>query len=211
MKLSKVVLILSLLSLVACSSKSKSEKVIDSAQEAEISQTEDADFIVDAEDEELIAEDSEEMDEITEEVVAEVSEAPSSEEMVAAAPIIESELAEYTVKKGDTLMLIAFGIYGDYRKWKDLRDWNEMAEVGLEEGSTLKYKKPAEEFSWNPEGLPYMVKHGDTLGSISNEKYGTPKKWVAIYENNQPLIRDKNLIFAGFTLYYTQERDLASE
>lgn len=32
---------------------------------------------------------------------------------------------QYHVQKGDTLMIVAFKIYGDYRKWKDLREWNK--------------------------------------------------------------------------------------
>src|SRR5579871_2323396 len=33
------------------------------------------------------------------------------------------ELATYTVQKGDTLMKIAFNIYGDIGQWKSLYDW----------------------------------------------------------------------------------------
>jgi hypothetical protein len=47
-----------------------------------------------------------------------------------------------------------------------------------------------------------MIKNGETLGTISNSVYQTPKKWKAIWENNKPLIRNPNVIFAGFTLYY---------
>jgi nucleoid-associated protein YgaU len=43
------------------------------------------------------------------------------------------------------------------------------------------------------------------------EKYGTTRKWKKIYKNNEPLVRDPNLIFAGFTLYYLPQRKLASE
>ena len=62
-----------------------------------------------------------------------------------------------------------------------------------------------------PNGTPYMVKTGDTLQIISMDKYGTTRKWKSIYENNRPLIRNPNLIFAGFTIYYQPTRDLASE
>ena len=108
-------------------------------------------------------------------------------------------------------MLIAFEIYGNYLKWKDLRDMNSLHDMrGLKEGMVLKYKKPRSQFSWKPQGLPHLVREGETLGSISLDKYKTTQKWRLIYENNKPLIKDYNLIFAGFTLYYIPLRDLAS-
>lgn len=119
---------------------------------------------------------------------------------------------KYQVQKGDTLMMIAFKIYGDYRKWKDLKEWNkETLKAKMGPGVSLKYFVPDQTFGWQPSGLPYMVKTGDNLGMISMEKYGTSKKWKNIYENNRPLIRDPNLIFAGFTIYYVPVRDVASE
>lgn len=119
---------------------------------------------------------------------------------------------KYQVQKGETLMMIAFKIYGDYRKWKDLKEWNQgqlVSKIGP--GTVLKYYTPEQTFAWQPSGLPHMVKTGDNLGTISMEKYGTSKKWKNIYENNRPLIRDPNLIFAGFTIYYIPLRDIASE
>ena len=116
---------------------------------------------------------------------------------------------KYHIQKGDTLMMVAFKIYGDYRKWKDLKAWNKGKEFGP--GSVINYYVPERSFDWQPSGLPYMVKTGDTLGVISMDKYGTSKKWKSIYENNRPLIRNPNLIFAGFTIYYMPARDVASE
>ena len=76
----------------------------------------------------------------------------------------------------------------------------------------LKYIAPAEEFVWNPEGLPYLIRTGDTLGIISTSVYQTSRKWKMIWENNRPLIKDPNKIFAGFTLYYLENgRDVAAE
>ncbi len=119
-------------------------------------------------------------------------------------------IEKYRVQKGDTLMMVAFKIYGDYEKWRDIKKLNPNVEK-LTEGVELKYHVPFEKFGWEPVGDPYLVKNGDTLGIISMDKYGTPKKWKAIYENNRPLIKNPNLIFAGFTLYYRPLRDLASE
>jgi nucleoid-associated protein YgaU len=66
------------------------------------------------------------------------------------------------VQKGDTLHeWLAFKIYGDYRKWKDLKAWNKNKVFG--EGTVLKYYVPDQTFGWQPSGLPYLVKNGDTL------------------------------------------------
>ncbi|MDO9182841.1 MAG: LysM peptidoglycan-binding domain-containing protein [Bacteriovorax sp.] len=119
---------------------------------------------------------------------------------------------QYYVQKGDTLMMVAFKIYGDYRKWKDLRTWNkDKLKYKIGPGVVLKYYVPERSFGWQPSGLPYLVKTGDTLQIISMDKYGTTRKWKNIYENNRPLILNPNLIFAGFTLYYVPTRDIASK
>lgn len=164
---------------------------------------------------------------ITESKIPDEYQAPPVEEVAMAEPA-EPKFEEFTkttsteeinqnqeiyhVQKGDTLMMVAFKIYGDYRKWKDLAEWNKGAShQKLVEGMKLNYQIPSQSFGWQPSGLPYLVKKGDTLQIVSMDKYGTTKKWKAIYDNNRPLIRDPNLIFAGFTLYYQPERDLASE
>jgi nucleoid-associated protein YgaU len=121
----------------------------------------------------------------------------------------------YTVQKNETLMLVAFKLFGDYSKWKTLSASNQDVLKGstvLKEGMVLKYTAPAEEFVWNPEGLPYLIRTGDTLGKISGNVYGTQKKWKSIWDNNKPLIKDPNLIFAGFTLYYLENgREVATQ
>lgn len=120
---------------------------------------------------------------------------------------LTSETATYTVKSGETLMQISFKLYGDLSKWKTLRDLNESSLSGgaLRKGMKIKYYVPETPFSWNPEGTPYLIKSGDTLGTISHSVYQTPKKWKKIWENNKPLIKNPNKIYAGFTLYYLTE------
>lgn len=120
------------------------------------------------------------------------------------------QMEHYTVQKGDTLMMVAFKIYGDYGKWKELKSWNQGVSK-LVAGMRLQYQVPEKSFGWMPSGEAYLIKTGDTLGSISLEKYDTSKKWRMLYQNNKPLIKDPNLIFAGFTIYYHPERQLASE
>jgi nucleoid-associated protein YgaU len=121
----------------------------------------------------------------------------------------------YQVQKNETLMMISFKLYGDYSKWKELANYNRDTLKGstvMKTGMNLKYMAPAEEFVWNPQGLPYLIRTGDTLGLISNSVYQTPKKWKVIWDNNRPLIKDANKIYAGFTLYYLESgRDVAAE
>lgn len=175
--------ILLLLGLVSCSgSKSKQEVEGDEAG-------------IELADSDEFSEDSEESGE---DVVAgnlEVEDEQSS------APQIElsGEEAVYTVQKNETLMMIAFKLYGDYTKWRELSALNGRSNV--EEGMQIKYNKPSQEFSWSPDGNPYLIKSGDTLGKISDTTYGTTKHWKDIWQNNKPLIRDPNKIFAGFTIY----------
>lgn len=117
-----------------------------------------------------------------------------------------NEVKFYKVQRGETLMQIAFKIYGDISKWKDIRNMNSdkiSSYKNLSAGTHLKYRAPATAFTWNPGGTPYLIKQGETLGTISNTVYSTPKKWKAIWENNKPLIKNPNVIYAGFTLYYT--------
>lgn len=125
---------------------------------------------------------------------------------------LSDEFSEYVVKPGDTLMMVGFRLFGDYTYWKDLKKWNKLSSMKLEKGMVLKYKAPREEFVWRPNGLPHLVRKGEYLGSISKDKYGTVKRWVEIFNNNKPLIKDPNLVFAGFTIYYVPDkRGVASE
>jgi nucleoid-associated protein YgaU len=123
---------------------------------------------------------------------------------------------QYTVEKGDTLMMIAFKIYGDYSKWREIANLNQNKLIQGQIapiGTSLTYYAPSEAFSWNPEGNPYLVKNGDTLGGISTDTYGTMKFWKNIWDNNKPLIKNPNRIYAGFTIYtpIMEGREVATE
>lgn len=213
MKLLKVLLLISIFALVSCSNNKK--KTAEKPQDNTVAEMEDeSDFIVDSDEEDLELAEEPSSEPVEEELFAEeASETQVMDGSNNASSISMTEgVSEYTVEKGDTLMLIAFKLYGDYRKWKSLQEMNPGVDAGkLSAGSNIKYNEPSEKFVWNPDGLPYLIKNGDTLGSISNDKYGTVSKWKLLYENNKPMIHDPNLIFAGFTLYYVPERDVASE
>jgi nucleoid-associated protein YgaU len=112
----------------------------------------------------------------------------------------------YTVQKNETLMMIAFKLYGDYGQWRDLsrRNASKLKNGLVFSGTKITYALPSQTFEWSPQGNPYLIRTGDTLGAISGSVYGSAKKWKNIWENNRPLIKDPNRIFAGFTIYWPE-------
>jgi nucleoid-associated protein YgaU len=210
-----------LLGLVGCSGSKSAQDVSQETPQVELS---DADEFVENPNESPSTEPTE---------MAATEGAPAEAPVMSDAPVVEevnnisnestpviSEVSAggektYQVQKNETLMMVAFKLYGDYSKWKELASQNSDVLNGstiVRAGTTLKYTAPAQEFVWNPEGLPYLIRTGDTLGTISTSVYQTSKKWKIIWNNNKPLIRDPNKIFAGFTLYYLENgRDVASE
>lgn len=130
---------------------------------------------------------------------------------------LSEEVGEYTVQKGDTLMEIAFKLYGDFGKWKDIKSLNPDINGALKFGSIVKYHVPESSFKWTPKGNPYLVMRGDTLSTISQKVYDKASWWPHIHENNKPMIKDPDQIYAGFTLYTLPEsqilkkRELASQ
>lgn len=110
---------------------------------------------------------------------------------------------EYKVQKKDTLMLIAFKVYGDYRMWKDIKDWNEKVVLGnYIKAGTIIYYRPAENKFNLPKGKPYLISKNESLSKISKKVYAKANFWPFLYENNKRVIRDPSLIFPGFTLFY---------
>lgn len=224
MKLTPWLVLLSLC-LVSCSGSKSAQKVNEETPQIELS---DADEFIENPSEEQPADaaiadaPAEVTDPVADEVNMDADEPVITEtEMVpdtAAPQVVTNEpgtVKTYTVQKNETLMLIAFKLYGDYERWKELASQNRDSLKGntnLRVGMTLNYNAPAEEFVWNPQGLPYLIRTGDTLGGISKTVYTTPKKWKLIWENNRPLIKDPNKIFAGFTIHYLENgREVANE
>ncbi len=223
-------LVLLSLSLVSCSGSKSSQPVAEETPQVELS---DADEFI-----ENPGNDTQVVTETTEEPAIEIEESPevAATEDSTAELVIEDEgpaemktmpksnpvpattlsenMMDYKVQKNETLMMIAFKLYGDYGWWKKISGWNADQLKGsqiVREGMTLKYMAPSEQFVWNPQGLPYLIRKDDTLGLISKSVYQTSKKWKLIWENNRPLIKNPNLIFAGFTIYYLENgREVAS-
>lgn len=123
------------------------------------------------------------------------------------------EGVHYKVKHGDTLMKIAFENYGDLYRWKEIYEANRSR---IQDPNHV---PPGTQLTLNGAGMvtierngdQYLIKHGDTLGLISNSVYGTPRKWKKLWENNRQLIKDPNKIYAGFYLYYQPEGRLTHD
>jgi LysM repeat protein len=111
----------------------------------------------------------------------------------------------YTVKAGDTLMKIAFSLYGDIDRWKDLRDWNKGKLKNankLSGGMHLTYDEPSAPFQAAQHSHTYEIKKGDTLAGIADEVYGRKAKFKKLQKFNSRLIKNPHRIFAGFTIFY---------
>ncbi len=229
MKLVPWMVVLCLSVVVSCSGSKSSQPVKEESPQVELSDADE--FIENPSGEPAAVAETTTEEEPVVEASPEVAEADTSSELViedetpAEKPMkttswtksstkLSDNMMEYTVQKNETLMMIAFKLYGDYGWWKKLAGWNTAKLTNgqiVRAGTTLKYRAPSEEFVWNPQGLPYLIRTGDNLGLISKSVYQTPKKWKLIWENNRPLIKNPNLIFAGFTLYYLENgREVAS-
>jgi len=109
----------------------------------------------------------------------------------------------YQVESGDTYMWIAYKLYGDYRRWRELAAANPgMGSKQLKVGTKIEYIVPQDEYSWEEEGASYRIQPGDSLTKISRKLYGDSTLWTNLWENNKRMIDEPNLIFSGFTLFY---------
>lgn len=55
-----------------------------------------------------------------------------------------------------------------------------------------------------PEAVFYTVVKGDTLGKIAKEHLGSASRYPEIFEANQPMLKDPNLIYPGQVLRIPQ-------
>ncbi len=208
--------LLLVLALISCSAPKSSEDVSGDSIGLDVSENEeDMDLFADEDSDEQSLDMMSEMAELDGESGPVGDATADAKPISKKLPFVESDMAlqEYKVEKGDTLMLIAFKLFGDYSKWSEVLKANEGLDVKkLKPGVSISYYSNGEVFEWNPQGLPYLIKWGDTLGLISNNVYGVKKKWRMIWDNNKPMIKDPNKIYAGFTLYYPEEdRGVASK
>lgn len=128
-----------------------------------------------------------------------------------AASVEEEAFDYYVVKQYDTAMKIAFYLYKDIRRWKDIKRLNGT--TNLFTGQKIKVPAIPETLNYTrPEGDPYLIKKDDTLGRISEKVYdGRSRYWINIWDNNKEVIDDYDLIFPGFTLYYKDYQTVRRE
>jgi nucleoid-associated protein YgaU len=150
-------------------------------------------------------------------VAAPVAAAPVEEAIPAEPSVVVKDGKPYRVRRGDTLMKIAFEHYGDLYRWKEIYETNRKAikDPNHVPPGTKIVLSDAGMVTVERNGERYLIKRGDTLGTISGDVYGTRAKWKKLWENNRQLIKDPNKIYAGFSLYYVPEarltRDLPAE
>jgi len=111
---------------------------------------------------------------------------------------------DYTVKNGDTLMKISFAKYGNIYRWREIYESNQSRISNFNNlvAGTVLTIQGVEYVVITKNGVPYLIRRGDTLVKISKSVYGVSEKWRAIWKNNPELIENPNKIYAGFTLYY---------
>jgi nucleoid-associated protein YgaU len=125
---------------------------------------------------------------------------------------MSGDAVQYSVKRGDTLMKIAFENYGDLYRWREIYEANRAAIAdpnNVPPGTQLSLSG-AGMVQVERNGEQYLIHRGETLGIISKNVYGTPRKWKKLWENNRELIKDPNKIYAGFYLYYQPDGKLTN-
>lgn len=139
-----------------------------------------------------------------------------AEQMMEKAPaMIEQPMIgaqnSYTVVEGDTLMYVSYKMYGDYRLWKSLADLNGMGpgQTTLKTGDVIMVDASRVRPMPFMNGAPYLIRTGDTLGTISSDQYGTSERWRDLWKHNAEMIRDPNVIFAGFQMYLLPDGSVA--
>jgi len=135
----------------------------------------------------------------------ETAAAPAAEAVASAAEPSGGGSELYEVQAGDTLMKIAFKVYGDVYQWRKVFDANNdriSDPARLVKGTQLRVDNAASDEYYS--GFErYLIKSGDTLGYIANDVYGTKTKWKHLWKMNDGLVKDPNRIYAGFFLRYT--------
>ncbi|MFZ9595381.1 MAG: LysM peptidoglycan-binding domain-containing protein [Bdellovibrionia bacterium] len=125
----------------------------------------------------------------------------------ASGPVLSGDSGTYQVIQGDTLMKIAFKLWGDPFGWRKLYQQNRSIISNpdlIYPGAQLTYSVPLPDQKNQPNpGRPYLVKKGDTLLTISQQVYGTAKKWKHLLNHNKNAIRNPEKIIVGITLYYS--------
>ena len=125
--------------------------------------------------------------------------------------ISANQFEQYIVQSDENLQSIAIKIYNDVSKWEDIKTWNEdiISNNKINENSKISvglklqikiYTESNE--VWSPEGTPYIIQEGDTIGDISMKFYDGYARYLKdIYSNNTPIINNYASLDTGITIY----------
>jgi nucleoid-associated protein YgaU len=89
------------------------------------------------------------------------------------------------------------GIFGDLfgKKEKPRTDFSNVRSGGSSTAPVV--KGPETVVPSVSTGRTYVVVSGDSLSKIAKREYGDAQKWRKIYEANQNIIKDPDLIYPG--------------
>ncbi len=123
---------------------------------------------------------------------------------------------EYMILPGDYLFRIAKKEYGDWKRWKDIYQWNRE-KIGENPNLIYPYhfldmKKPADEIKkTSPTFNEYSVQEGDNLWTIAGKTYGDEKSWIIVYwDNEEELEKNDGVIYPGMVLKLRTKLDPSS-
>jgi len=117
------------------------------------------------------------------------------------------------VQKGDSLSKIAKRYYGDAMKYPVIFEANRPMlsdPDAIYPGQTLRIPALDGVFEAASGGaMGYTGQKGDTLGVISKNFYGTPSKYMTIFNANTDILSDPNVIKPGQNLTIPSEEGIA--
>lgn len=158
---------------------------------------------------EALPEVKETVKEITEptEVFASAEKITETTEVNEPVPVVPSfGWDEYMILPGDYLFRIAKKEYGDWKRWKDIYQWNRE-KIGDNPNLIYPYhfldmKRPIEEVKKSvPVFNEYIVQEGDNLWSVAGKTYGDEKSWIIVYwDNEEELEQNDGVIYPGMIL-----------
>ncbi|MEO6709416.1 MAG: LysM peptidoglycan-binding domain-containing protein [Planctomycetota bacterium] len=118
-------------------------------------------------------------------------------------PSAAADMMFYTWKQGDSFAALAQHFYGSKEKVSRLQKANEgRAEASLKVDDVLwiPISETSKAVSTADTGKLYVVKSGDALSKISQEFYGTSKKWQKILDANRDILSSPEKLQPGMRL-----------